>query len=107
MSPKYIYIYVCVCFVADANDAGQCSITRKGVYTYQDKASTCSGTVNIGCATPNKIVIDTQCPDKHRPANGYTEKGKAIWQLVISKHTTVLTKSLETVLQKLFNSMAL
>lgn len=49
-------------FIPDVNDAGQCSNTRKGIFEYQDKASDCRGTVNIGCNTPNKIVIDTQCP---------------------------------------------
>ncbi|KAL4236746.1 hypothetical protein ACF0H5_005130 [Mactra antiquata] len=48
--------------IPDVNDSGQCSITRMGVYEYQDKASDCRGTVNIGCNTPNKIMIDTQCP---------------------------------------------
>ncbi|KAH3696885.1 hypothetical protein DPMN_084365, partial [Dreissena polymorpha] len=61
--------------IPDVNDAGQCSITRKGVYTYQDKASECTGTVNIGCATPNKITIDTRCPNQRRAvASTHTEK---------------------------------
>ena len=43
------------------NDAGQCSIARKGIYSYQDKTYDCSGTVNIGCQTPNEITIETSC----------------------------------------------
>jgi hypothetical protein len=66
-------VLLCFYLTADVNDSGQCSITRKGIYDYQDKASDCRGTVNIGCSTPNKITIDTKCP-----ANKYnvkTEKG--------------------------------
>ena len=73
-----------MCIPADVNDAGQCSITRKGVYTYQDKASECTGTVNIGCATPNKITIDTRCPNQRRAvASTHTEKGRG-W--ISSRH---------------------
>ena len=46
---------------ADVNDSGQCSIARKGIYAYQDKTFDCSGTVNIGCQTPNEIVVETTC----------------------------------------------
>ena len=48
-------------FSADVNDSGQCSIARKGVYSYQDKTFDCSGTVNIGCKTPNEIIVETSC----------------------------------------------
>ena len=60
---------------ADVNDAGQCSITRKGIFNYQDKASECTGTVNIGCRRPNEIVIDTMCPS-HRSTIRHEEKGR-------------------------------
>ena len=43
------------------NDSGQCSIARKGIYAYQDKTFDCSGTVNIGCQTPNEIIVETTC----------------------------------------------
>ncbi|XP_060601165.1 uncharacterized protein LOC132754542 [Ruditapes philippinarum] len=59
--------------IPDVNDSGQCSITRKGIYDYQDKASDCRGTVNIGCSTPNKITIDTKCP-----ANKYNVKTEKV-----------------------------
>ena len=48
-------------FTADVNDSGQCSIARKGIYAYQDKTFDCSGTVNIGCQTPNEIIVETTC----------------------------------------------
>ena len=59
-------MYICNhCLIsADVNDAGQCSIARKGIYSYQDKTYDCSGTVNIGCQTPNEIVIETSCSKK-------------------------------------------
>ena len=69
-----ITVFTIFCLTADVNDAGQCSITRKGIYTYRDKASECTGTVNIGCTTPNKIIIDTKCKDQF--SNAYKEKGK-------------------------------
>ncbi|WAR24267.1 hypothetical protein MAR_037936 [Mya arenaria] len=60
--------------IPDANDAGQCSITRKGIYNYQDKASMCTGTVDIGCSTPNRITIETRCSDPHQLSARHTEK---------------------------------
>lgn len=47
--------------IPDVNDSGQCSIARKGIYSYQDKTFDCSGTVNIGCKTPNEIIVETSC----------------------------------------------
>lgn len=58
--------------IPDVNDSGQCSIARKGIYAYQDKTFDCSGTVNIGCQTPNEIVVETTCSkdaDQFRKVN--------------------------------------
>lgn len=59
--------------IPDVNDSGLCSITRKGIYSFQDKASECTGKVNIGCSTPNKITIDIICPS-HKSSIRHSEK---------------------------------
>lgn len=50
-------------FIPEVGPGGQCSEARTGVHTYQDKASDCSGTVTIGCKSPDKMEIETKCKD--------------------------------------------
>ncbi|KAK3612631.1 hypothetical protein CHS0354_042145 [Potamilus streckersoni] len=53
-STKYILI-------PDRNDSVPCPTSQKGIYMYTDKASDCSGKVDIGCTNDDEIVIETTC----------------------------------------------
>ncbi|KAL3869009.1 hypothetical protein ACJMK2_041744 [Sinanodonta woodiana] len=55
MSTKYVMI-------PDVNTSVACSASQKGIYQYMDKASDCTGMVDIGCTHADEIVIETICP---------------------------------------------